>query len=220
MDQRTSLSRKKVLRETWPRTSQAAHVDPSEIPKADFFPADFDTACERGDGVIAWGNKWHRRRPYIIRLYANTSASAPDIYPVLPFCAVHTYMLHVIPVFRCFVAKLDLPCRSGMRDACHVALSLSPVSLLLLSLSVSHALSSVAYWNAAVACDHRTPACARPLMRLRPTARVLLTGNPVYMNVFSAPFICCILGAIKSLRCHVYLKKTPLLYTSVHGDRS
>lgn len=28
---------------------------------------------DRSGYVIAWGNKWHRTRPYIIRLYANTS---------------------------------------------------------------------------------------------------------------------------------------------------
>ena len=28
---------------------------------------------DRSSYVIAWGNKWHRTRPYIIRLYANTS---------------------------------------------------------------------------------------------------------------------------------------------------
>lgn len=98
----------------------------------------------------------------------------------------------------------------------------TPATLLFLlyPFSLSHSLTSVSYCNAAVACDHRTPACVHPPMRLRPTAQVLLAGNPAYINIFSAPFICCILGAMKLLRCHMHLKNTSLLSTSAHRDRS
>lgn len=58
-------------------------------------------------------------------------------------------------------------------------------TLRFLSLLQPFSLSSVSYLNAAVAFDHWTPACAR----LRPTTRVLLAGNPAYINVFSASFI-------------------------------
>lgn len=116
---------------------------------------------------------WHLPRPaFLHRTYIHTSCHS---------------------VFRCFVAKLDLLCRFGMRDACHVVLSLSPLSPLSVFLSLALLfLTETQLWHV-ITGHQRAPVH----QHLRLTTWVLLAGNPAYINIFSAPFICSFSGAMK-----------------------
>lgn len=169
-----------------------------------FLPFQYSLVCVRegGGAVIAWGNKWHWRRPYIILLYANTSTCAADIYPGLSICMAHPSRPSLC---------LSLRCR-GMQDGCHVALSVSH------SLSLSLFLSMRRGHGCLITGRRQTAADSCLLAGM-------FRGNSAYANIFSAPFTSRILGVVKSLRCHMHLKIWPgkdpaVLYDIMRQERT